>query len=335
MEDVTVDLSKLTKKGGKYYGSVSINGQEKSAYGTDGSVLNILDEVYEKVADSLGCHPTDLEGKLHLGKSQKVAIMDSKVSVTVASVKVMNRQLIRAGHKWSMHDFNKHSKTVVRNSDSDNVGHHTIHQTEDGYYLSNEKYDKDFSTWDDLKSYLDRTKAVFIGREKMHASIKASLIKAGIEVSNEKIRRHDVDKALRVLTAATFEPEFMGEFVEALEAKGYKLGGHADMWRSPSVDDHTSTNVSDAGGDKLNVRLRFNPDGKKVTQKVVHDDPEDSDSWYFDYVIKDESEVKSVVHDVCKALKCKVTKFKIFQNMANFEMTKPEGLDIPFKMMAR
>jgi hypothetical protein len=160
-------------------------------------------------------------------------------------------------------------------------------------------------------------------------TIKIILSKAGIEVKNGKIKLSDVAKAVKVISATETDPAFMGQFIDALATKGYKVDGGPNMWRSPNVDDHTSTNCRDNGNGKLTVKIRFSSDGKKVLQDIEYDDPEDSDSWGFDYVIKDEREVKAIVSSVCGDIGTTVSDFGIFQNIATFVINAPDGLDIP------
>ncbi len=81
MSSVIVDLSKLSMNGAKYLGSVEIDRLTKDAYGADGSVLNILSEVCEKVADLVGCHPSDLEDYLKPGRLYSVSFNDKVLLV--------------------------------------------------------------------------------------------------------------------------------------------------------------------------------------------------------------------------------------------------------------
>lgn len=64
----------------------------------------------------------------------------------------------------SKKDFGKGTATSVDMNDSNEVGTHKITEREGGkYYLSNDKYDKEFKNWGELEAHLKKNKAKIVG----------------------------------------------------------------------------------------------------------------------------------------------------------------------------
>jgi len=69
---VVVDLTRLSRRRGAYSGVAVIGDESKEAYGTDGSVSNIMDELTQKLENDLGGYFDD-DVTLRCGRKYRVS----------------------------------------------------------------------------------------------------------------------------------------------------------------------------------------------------------------------------------------------------------------------